>query len=94
MIAGSHVRLDKVSTKNLGVLDDGYYLKGHLVNDIAVGHTVIVDRYERAARDGETKPQKITGLYVSSPVQSLSPTEDPLVTLVNTLNSQWKVTQL
>ncbi len=88
------VRLDKLSEHNAGLLPNGYWCIGTLVDLPRVGACINVLRTERAAREpGEVSPVKCMGVYTSSPVVSMTEREDGSVDCV-TRNSIWRITQI
>lgn len=93
MMRGSHVRLEKLRSLNAGILNDTYWLRGHLLADVEIGKPLSVIRYERSAREGESTPQQIKGLFESSVVVSTEdiPESDPVYYLITTTNSLWKL---
>ncbi len=87
----TRVRLDKLSQQREGLLPNGYWLVGKMIEEPLVGRTLRVARTSRAKQSPEeTEPVVCFGLYVSSPVQSIDQHEDESVTCV-TLNSTWKI---
>ncbi len=94
MKAGTHVRLDKLSTENEGCLPTGYYAKGHLTEDIELDRPIQLDRYERA-RQSPDEPEVVErrGQYTSSPVVTILRQSDGGA-ICQTFNSHWRVTIL
>lgn len=83
---GTHVRLTKHAVINEDTLyQPEYWLCGTLASPLELGDPIRVNRYLRAARDGETVPQRIPGQFTSSPIESFSGN------LITTTNSQWKL---
>ncbi len=93
MKAGTHVRLDKLSTENEGHLLTGYWNRGHLVEDLEVGRPIRVARYERASRLAD-EPETVicAGEFTSSPVVEILLRQGTAV--CRTANSHWRVTIL
>ena len=90
---GTPVLLTKLSTQNPGVLPDAYWLKGVLHAPITIGSTIQILRTERAAREsGEVSPVKVTGIYVSSPVEEIL--EQGEIVTARTRNSHWRIAPL
>ncbi len=94
MTQGTLVRLDKLSEHNAGWLPTGYWLHGKLLEEPIVGRTLRVDRHRRA-RQQPDEPEVVDcrGLYVSSPVETITANEDGSVTCV-TQNSVWRIAPL
>ncbi len=88
------VRLDKLSEQNAGILPNGYWCEGKILESPQVGRTIRLARTARAKqREGEPERVEVFGLYVSSPIQEMLENVDGTITCA-TLNSYWKITPL
>jgi hypothetical protein len=96
MTQGTNVLLEKLSAHKVlaDMLPTGYWLRGHLREAPTIGHTLQVNRYERAAQTpDETTPVRCAGDYVSSPVQEILEGDDGVVTVI-TAHSRWRITPI
>jgi hypothetical protein len=88
------VQLNKLREQREGLLPTGYWCKAFLLEVPTVGQTLRAARYERARqRPEEPESVKIEGLYVSSPVRTITEREDGSL-VCETMNSTWAIVQL
>lgn len=93
MLAGTLVRLTKVSSENESTLPDAYWLEGRILKDLAVGSPIEVWRHRRAQqRPDEPLVNEVTGHFVSSPIRALTIRDG--ATIAATHNSHWEVRPL